>query len=52
MLTSSPLRNNEHEAAVLLGYLDPDAKQVLSKANGCSIEDVKDYLSYFYDPAH
>ena len=47
LLTGTPLRNNEHEAAVLLGYLDPDAKQVLSKANGYSIEDVKDYLSYF-----
>jgi superfamily II DNA or RNA helicase len=47
LLTGTPLRNNEHEAAVLLSYLDPDAKNVLSKVNGYSIQDVKDYLGYF-----
>ena len=47
LLTGTPLRNNEHEAAVLLGYLDPEARNVLSKKNGYTAQDVKDYLSYF-----
>jgi hypothetical protein len=47
LLTGTPLRNNEHEAAALLRYLDPQACEVLSKKNGYSIQDVKDYLSYF-----
>jgi hypothetical protein len=47
MLTGTPLRNNEHEAAVLLGILDPDAATNLTKANGYTIQDIKDYLSYF-----
>ncbi len=47
LLTGTPLRNNEHEAAVLLGYLDPEARNVLSKTNGYSIQDVKDYLGFF-----
>lgn len=47
MLTGTPLRNNEHEAAVLLGLLDDQADTVLSKENGYSIQDVKDYLAYF-----
>lgn len=48
MLTGTPLRNNEHEAAVLLSLLDDQAAAVLSgKKNGYTIEDVKDYLGYF-----
>jgi hypothetical protein len=47
LLTGTPLRNNEHEAAVLLGYLDINAGSELSKDKGYSIEDVKDYLGYF-----
>lgn len=48
MLTGTPLRNNEHEAAVLLSMLDADAAAALSDAkNGYTIQDVKDYLSYF-----
>lgn len=48
MLTGTPLRNNEHEAAVLLSLLDDEAAAALSsKKNGYTIEDVKDYLGYF-----
>ena len=47
MLTGTPLRNNQHEAAVLLGLLDANAANALSSKNGYSIQDVKDYLSYF-----
>jgi superfamily II DNA or RNA helicase len=47
MLTGTPLRNNEHEAAALLSLLDVDAADVLSKAKGYTIQDVKDYLEYF-----
>lgn len=47
MLTGTPLRNNEHEAAVLLGLLDDQAAAALSKENGYTIQDVKDYLAYF-----
>jgi superfamily II DNA or RNA helicase len=46
MLTGTPLRNNEHEAAVLLGLLDVDAATALSKKNGYTIQDVKDYLGH------
>jgi SNF2 family DNA or RNA helicase len=47
MLTGTPLRNNEHEAAVLLGLLDAEASMVLTKEMGYSIQDVKDYLNHF-----
>ena len=48
MLTGTPLRNNEHEAAVLLSLLDDEAATALgSKKKGYTIEDIKDYLSYF-----
>jgi hypothetical protein len=47
LLTGTPLRNNEHEAAVLLSYLDAEAEHALDKKNGYTIQDVKDYLSYF-----
>ena len=47
LLTGTPLRNNEHEAAVLLGLLDSDAKAALDNSKGYTIEDVKDYLTYF-----
>lgn len=47
MLTGTPLRNNEHEAAVLLGLLDDGASTALSKEMGYTTQDVKDYLSYF-----
>jgi len=48
MLTGTPLRNNEHEAAVLLSLLDDEAAAALgSEKNGYTIEDIKDYLSYF-----
>ena len=47
MLTGTPLRNHEDEAACLLGLLDSRANEALSKANGYTIEDVKDYLGYF-----
>ena len=47
MLTGTPLRNNEHEAAVLLSLLDTQAATDLSKDNGYTIQDIKDYLAYF-----
>lgn len=47
MLTGTPLRNNEHEAAALLGLLDAEASIALTKERGYTIQDVKDYLSYF-----
>lgn len=47
MLTGTPLRNNEYEAAVLLSLLDNDASSMLSTTKGYSIEDIKDYLGYF-----
>lgn len=47
LLTGTPLRNNEHEAAVLLGFLDADARTALDNSKGYTIEDVKDYLTYF-----
>ncbi|WP_233874444.1 DEAD/DEAH box helicase [Paraburkholderia adhaesiva] len=48
MLTGTPLRNHEHEAATLLSLLDGETAVVLgNKKNGYTIEDVKDYLSYF-----
>ena len=47
LLTGTPLRNNEHEAAGLLGILDAEANAALSKAKGYKVQDVKDYLSYF-----
>ena len=47
LLTGTPLRNNEHEAAVLLGYLDAKAKEELGKSKGYTITDIKDYLNYF-----
>ena len=47
MLTGTPLRNNEHEAAVLLGLLDAGAAEALSKDRGYTTQDVKDYLGYF-----
>jgi hypothetical protein len=47
MLTGTPLRNNQHEAAVLLGLLDASAANALNSKNGYGIQDVKDYLSYF-----
>lgn len=47
MLTGTPLRNNEHEAAVLLSLLAAEAAKTLSAKNGYSIQDVKDYLSHF-----
>lgn len=46
MLTGTPLRNNEHEAAVLLGMLDAEASTALSKDKGYTINDVKDYLCH------
>lgn len=47
MLTGTPLRNNEHEAAVLLGLLDAEASLALTKERGYTIDDVKDYLKHF-----
>lgn len=47
MLTGTPLRNNEHEVAVLLSMLDASASVTLSAKHGYSILDVKDYLGYF-----
>lgn len=47
LLTGTPLRNNEHEAAVLLGIIDPEASDALSKKRGYTIEDVREYLNYF-----
>lgn len=47
MLTGTPLRNNEHEAAVLLGLLDAEASTALSKERGYTIQDIKDYLNHF-----
>lgn len=47
MLTGTPLRNNEHEAAVLLGLLDAEAADALNKEQGYTIQDIKDYLSHF-----
>lgn len=46
MLTGTPLRNNEHEAAVLLGLLDAEAMTVLNEEKDYTIQDVKDYLSH------
>lgn len=45
MLTGTPLRNNEHEAAALLGLLDEKTAYLLS--NKYTIDDVKDYLNHF-----
>jgi superfamily II DNA or RNA helicase len=47
MLTGTPLRNNEHEAAVLLSLLDTSAAAALNKDHGYNMQDIKDYLSYF-----
>jgi len=47
LLTGTPLRNNEHEVAVLLTLLDAEAKYSLDKQHGYTTQDVKDYLSYF-----
>jgi superfamily II DNA or RNA helicase len=47
MLTGTPLRNNEHEAAVLLGLLDAEASTALTKERGYTIQDIKDYLNHF-----
>ena len=47
LMTGTPLRNNEHEAAVLLGLLDADAAAVLEPKLGYTVEDIKDFLSYF-----
>ena len=46
MLTGTPLRNNEHEAAVLLGVLDAGAAAALDKKKGYSVRDVQDYLEH------
>lgn len=46
MLTGTPLRNNEHEAAVLLGLLDAKASQAFSSKKSYTINDVKEYLNY------
>lgn len=46
LLTGTPLRNNEHEAAVLLGLLDARAAKALSRHRGYTIEDVKDCLNH------
>lgn len=47
MLTGTPLRNNEHESAVLLGLLDSEVSKLLTVERGYTIQDVKDYLNYF-----
>ncbi|MBF0246068.1 MAG: hypothetical protein HQL31_12495, partial [Planctomycetes bacterium] len=47
MLTGTPLRNHEHEAAALLGLLDATASEVLSREKGYTIQDIKDCLGYF-----
>jgi superfamily II DNA or RNA helicase len=47
LLTGTPLRNNEHEAAVLLSLLDAQAAAALSEENQYTLDDVKDYLGYF-----
>jgi superfamily II DNA or RNA helicase len=47
LLTGTPLRNNQHEAAALLGLLDEGAAKALGEARGYTIDDVKDYLGYF-----
>ena len=46
LLTGTPLRNDEHEAAVLLGLLDVRAAEALSNDHGYTINDVKEYLSH------
>lgn len=45
LLTGTPLRNDEHEAAVLLSLLDAGASEALSKERGYTIDDVKHCLS-------
>lgn len=47
LLTGTPMRNNEHEAAGLLGLLDAEAAESLSKEKGYTIQDIKDYLGYY-----
>jgi hypothetical protein len=47
LLTGTPLRNNEHEAAVLLSHIDSQACAVLSKRRGYTVQDIKDNLQYF-----
>jgi superfamily II DNA or RNA helicase len=46
LLTGTPLRNNEHEAAVLLSLLDDSAAKALSRERGYTIDDVKDCLNH------
>lgn len=47
MLTGTPLRNNQHEAAALLSLLDAEAAKTLSNEKNYDIQDIKEYLSYF-----
>jgi hypothetical protein len=46
LLTGTPLRNHEHDAAALLSLLDAEAGHALAKSKGYTAQDVKDYLSY------
>lgn len=46
LLTGTPLRNNEHEAAVLLSLLDPGAKETFIHNKRYGIADIKEYLSW------
>ena len=46
LLTGTPMRNHENEAAALLSLLDPCAAQELDKSKGYSTQDVRDYLSH------
>lgn len=46
LLTGTPLRNNEQEAAVLLGLIDAAVAKALSKDGCYSLDDVKDCLSH------
>lgn len=45
MLTGTPLRNNEHEAKVLLGIIDHAVRESLDRHY--TISDVKDALAHF-----
>ena len=45
MLTGTPLRNNEHEAKVLLSIIDRTIRESLEKHH--TINDVKDALAHF-----
>jgi len=45
LLTGTPLRNHEGEAAALLWLIDPDAAAALNPRRGYTLEDVRDGLA-------